>query len=231
MIELRQPLKDFILTQEFGADFRWSNPAKGGLWEWFYKDTYKPLLGHPGCDLKANTGTPVYSANDGICLYAGYDDINGNMVQIWNEELGFKTLYGHNSVMKVKQGESVKAGQLISLSGSTGDGTGPHVHFGFKLTGQGGNGLHNDNGYNGASDPMPYITMNYLGNKLIKKDMIFKKEKNDINIYLINEEFGTKMMVSCMEAFDALKGKYEEVDNLDSYIPNGTFVWVPYIIN
>lgn len=227
-MELRQPLKSVTINQLFGKDFLYWYQGKE---VWFYKDIYG-LKGHPGIDYKANVGTPVYSTHDGICMYAGYDDTNGNMVQIWNEQEGFKTMYGHNSEFKVRAGDQVKAGQLIALSGGTGAGTGPHVHFGMKMTGQGGNGLDNNNGYNGAIDPMPFIKKDYLGNNLIKeKDMVFKKAKNSPHIYLINEEYGTKMMVSCEEALNALKGKYEEVDNLDAYIPNGTFVWVPYIIN
>lgn len=228
MIILREPLKNPVISQKFGKDFKWYNPDKK-VWEWFYKDTFG-LLGHPGIDYVCAEGTPVYAANDGICLYAAFDTANGNMVQIWNENGGFKTLYGHNSELKVKQGDIIKAGQLISLSGKTGTGTGPHLHFGFKLTGQGGNGLNNNNGYNGASDPAPYIKQDYLGNNL-KNDMIFKKAKNDPNVYLINEEYGTKSMVVDMPTLEAFYGKIEEVDNLDNYVPRGTFIWTERIIN
>lgn len=226
-MELRHPLKDVIINQLFGKDFLyWYN----GKEVWFYKDIYK-LNGHPGIDYKANTGTPVYSAHDGVCMYAGYDDTNGNMVQIWNEEKGFKTMYGHNSEFKVKAGDQVKAGQLIALSGSTGAGTGPHVHFGMKLTGQGGNGLNNNNGYNGAIDPMPFITKDYLGNNLKEENMKFKKVKGEPHIFLVDDELGTKIMVVDFETLQALGGKFEEVDNLAGYIDRGTIIWVDRTIN
>lgn len=226
---LREPLKNPIVTQAFGKDFIWYNPIKGKD-EWFYKDTYAPLLGHPGIDYRCVTGTPIYSANDGICMYAGYDAINGNMVQVWNEALGFKTMYGHNSVFKCKQGDIIKAGQLIALSGATGDGTGPHCHFGLKMTGQGGNGLNNNNGYNGAIDPAPFIKLDYLGNNL-DNNMRFKKVKGEPSVYLVDDVKGTKTMIVDMETLNALGGEIEEVDNLAGYIPKGTLVYVDRIIN
>lgn len=227
-ITLRQPLKNPAVSQLFGADFKyWLN----GKEVWFYKDIYK-LLGHPGIDFKCPTGTPIYAAHDGVCLYAGYDETNGNMVQIWDSLNGYKTLYGHNSSIIIKQGDIIKAGQLISLSGSTGAGTGPHLHFGLKLTGNGGNGLDNNNGYNGAIDAMPFIKLDYLGNNL-KNDMVFKKIKGDKNIYAVNDEKGLKLMIIDMKTFETLcaitgqEVKFEEVDNLAGYISLGTEVSIP----
>lgn len=228
MIKLRLPLKEITSTQGFGEDFWYYNTVKG-IDEWFYKDTYG-LKGHGGIDYRANVGTPVYSAHDGVVLYAGYDNINGNLIQIWNEEGGFKTLYGHNSELKFKQGDKVKAGDIIALSGGTGAGTGPHLHFGLKLTGWGGNGLNNDNGYNGAIDPQPYIKYDYLGNLLKEENMKFKKIKGEPHIYLVDEEKGTKIMLVDMPTLEALGGEYEEVDALPGYLDAGTLVWVNRII-
>ena len=231
-IKLRQPLKNPIETQGVGKDFSWYNPVKG-VTEMFYKDSYG-LNGHPGIDYRANYGTPIYSANDGVVLYTGYDATNGNLVQIWNEELGFKTLYGHNSEFEVKTGDNVKAGDLIALSGNTGAGTGPHLHFGFKLTGWGGNGLNNNNGYNGASDQAEYIKEDYLGNKLKTKTMNFKKIKGQPHIYLVDDDKGTKTMLVDMETLTGLGGKIEDVEEvlaLPGYLDNGTMVWVDRIIN
>jgi len=226
MIKLREPLKNPIITQEFGKDFQ---ITRNGEYVWFYKDIYK-LKGHSGIDYRAITGTPVYSAHDGVVMYAGYDNINGNLVQIWNEEQGFKTMYGHNSEFKVKTGDKVKAGDLIALSGGTGDGTGPHLHFGLKMTGWGGNGLNNDNGYNGAIDPAPYLKYDYKGN-LLNNNMRFKKIKGEPHIYLVDDIKGTKMMIVDMETLQALGGEVEEVPELAGYIDKGTLVWVNRVIN
>jgi murein DD-endopeptidase MepM/ murein hydrolase activator NlpD len=220
MISLGQPLDKVEITQEFGKDFQ---IYRDGKLVWFYKDLYG-LKGHIGIDYKCNVGTPVKACNDGVILYAGYDNINGNLVQVWNEELGFKTLYGHNSVLKVKQGDIVKKGDIIALSGNTGDGTGPHLHLGFKLTGQGGNGLDNNNGYNGASDPMPYFNKQ-------EENMKLKKIKGQKDIYLVDDVKGTMTMIVDVETLNALGGEFEEVDNLAGYIPKGTLVYVERTIN
>lgn len=224
-IILREPLKNPKISQNFNEDFLcWFE----GKQMWEYKDRFG-LKGHPGIDYKCVIGTPIYSANDGICLYTGFDKISGNLVQIWNEEKGFKTLYGHNSEFKVKQGDIVKAGDLIALSGNTGDGTGPHLHFGLKLTKEGGNGLDNNNGYNGAIDPAPYIKLDYKGNNI--NDMKFKKIKGEPSVYLVDDIKGTKIMIVDMPTLEALGGIIEEVPELAGYIDKGTLVWVERIIN
>lgn len=228
-IKLREPLQNPMETQGFGEDFQiWRN----GKYVWFYKDIYK-LKGHGGIDYRASNGTPVYSANDGFIMYAGYDNINGNMVQVWNEEKGFKTLYGHNSELKVKYGDTVKAGDLIALSGGTGDGTGPHLHFGLNLTGAGGNSLNRTNGYNGAIDPAPYLKYDYKGN-LKENNMILKKIKGQPHIYLVDDKFGTKVMLVDMETLQAIGGKIEDVEEVSEmagYLDKGTLIWVNRIIN
>ena len=218
-MELTEPVKDVRISQEFGLDFKhWVN----GKEEWFYKDTYK-LLGHPGRDYACLIGTPIYSMNDGVCLYAGYDDINGNLIQIWNEKENFKTLYGHCSAFKVKQGDIVKQGDLIALSGNTGASTGPHIHVGFKRTGEGGNTKYPNNGYNGAEDFKHLI--------ISEDNMKFKKIKGQPSVYLVDDVKGTMMMVVDMETLTALDGEIIEVDNLAGYIPKGTLIWVDRIIN
>lgn len=228
MITLREPLKNPVISQKFGKDFTWFNPNKQ-KWEWFYKDTYG-LLGHPGIDYACIVGTPIYSAHDGVCLYTGFDNANGSMVQIWDEARGFKTLYGHLSEFRVNQGDTIKAGQLIALSGNTGGSTGPHLHWGYRETIAGGNTKYPNNGYHGCVDQLPFTTKDYLGNNL-KNDMTFKKEKNGNAVYLINEEFGTKIMVIDMPTLDAFHGQIEEVDSLNQYVPFGTMIWSERVIN
>lgn len=220
---LRHPLKTVKITQGFGVDFIWDN-------KWFYKDIYG-LAGHPGLDYKATIPLPLYSAHNGVCLYSGFDNTNGNMIQIWNEAENYKTLYGHLSERKVNQGDMVVAGQEIGMTGNTGAGTGPHLHFGLKHTKEGGNSLVLNDGFNGAIDPTPYLTQDYLGNNLIKKDMVFKKIKGESSVYLVDDVKGTKMMVIDMETLNALNGVIEEVPELAGYIDRGTLVWVDRIIN
>jgi murein DD-endopeptidase MepM/ murein hydrolase activator NlpD len=91
-----------------------------------------PFLGtskfHTGLDIAAPTGTPVHSADSGVVvysqLYAGY----GNVVVVKHAN-GLFTLYAHNDRLLVKKGDYVATGQPLSLIGSTGRATGPHLHF------------------------------------------------------------------------------------------------------
>ena len=91
-----------------------------------------PILGgrahHNGIDFEANIGDPVRSAGNGLVKFAGWQNGFGNVVEI-DHQNGYVTIYGHNSALLVKEGDVVRAGQVISKAGSTGRSTGPHVHF------------------------------------------------------------------------------------------------------
>lgn len=91
-----------------------------------------PVLGgrahHNGIDFDANTGDPVRSAGNGLVKYAGWKSGFGNVVEI-DHQNGYVTVYGHNSAFTVKEGDVVRAGQVVAKAGSTGRSTGSHVHF------------------------------------------------------------------------------------------------------
>jgi len=87
-----------------------------------------------GSDLAVNSGTPVHAAMSGVVEVAGWDTGYGNYI-ILKHANGMETVYGHNSKLLVKVGQSVKQGDTISLSGSTGYSTGPHVHFEVRVDG------------------------------------------------------------------------------------------------
>lgn len=83
---------------------------------------------HDGVDIGTPTGTPVHAAADGRVVVAGWDAIYGWEVRI-DHGNKLQTLYGHNSRLLVHVGQEVSKGQVVSLSGSTGASTGPHVHY------------------------------------------------------------------------------------------------------
>ena len=83
---------------------------------------------HKGIDIGAVTGTPVLAAASGKIVSAGSAGHYGNMVMIDHGD-GYYTLYAHNSAILCKVGDSVNQGDAISLVGSTGNSTGPHLHF------------------------------------------------------------------------------------------------------
>lgn len=87
---------------------------------------------HTGVDIAVNVGDSIYAAFDGVVRVAKYNGGYGNMVLIRHHN-NLETLYGHMSVLKVKSGQKVKAGDVIGLGGSTGRSTGPHLHFECRL--------------------------------------------------------------------------------------------------
>lgn len=89
---------------------------------------------HAGIDFRAPTGTAVYAAGAGVVAYAGWMRGYGNTVVI-DHGGALATLYAHNSKLTVVTGETVTRQERIALAGSTGNSTGPHVHFEVRVNG------------------------------------------------------------------------------------------------
>lgn len=83
---------------------------------------------HGGVDIAAPMGSPVYAPQDGVVIYSGDYGGYGNVVVLQHSG-DLYTLYGHNAYLLVKYGDRVGKGQMISMVGSTGRSTGPHLHF------------------------------------------------------------------------------------------------------
>lgn len=98
---------------------------------------------HTGVDLGCMTGSPVYAAHDGTVTVAGYQGAYGNTVEIAANS-SLTTSYHHMSVIKARKGQVVSAGTVIGFVGSTGNSTGPHLHFEVRIGGK-------------HTDPMPYL--------------------------------------------------------------------------
>ena len=90
---------------------------------------------HKGVDWATPTGTPVYASCGGTVYKAGWASGYGYVVYI-NHEDGRQTRYGHLSKVLVKAGQTVKQGERIALSGSTGVSSGPHLHFEMLINGK-----------------------------------------------------------------------------------------------
>lgn len=90
---------------------------------------------HQGLDIATKTGTPIKAAADGTVTYSDEMGGYGNLVII-NHGNGIQTYYGHCSKIYVKEGKTVKAGDVIAAVGSTGNSTGPHLHFEIRRNGK-----------------------------------------------------------------------------------------------
>ncbi|HZY43531.1 MAG TPA: LysM peptidoglycan-binding domain-containing M23 family metallopeptidase [Anaerolineae bacterium] len=94
---------------------------------WVSGNNYAPW--HPGIDLAAHTGDQVYAVDNGIVIYAGWNNSGyGNLVVI-DHGNGWISYYAHNSIILVTCGQNVAQGTVISAAGSTGRSTGPHLHI------------------------------------------------------------------------------------------------------
>ncbi|WP_019123861.1 M23 family metallopeptidase [Brevibacillus massiliensis] len=112
-----------------------------------FRDRINPVTGkqeyHKGVDLAAKIGTPVVAAKKGKVMLARANGSAGNEVRIQHED-GMITRYLHMHSIMARKDQEVEAGQLIGLVGTTGQSTGPHLHFEIHL-------------YDKPVDPAPYI--------------------------------------------------------------------------
>ena len=111
------------------------NPVGGGIAASFGWRTNPWHEFHKGLDLEANYGTPVHATAAGTVASAGWDGGFGLKVDI-DHGNGYHTWYAHLSRAQVSPGQRVTKGQLIALSGSSGESTGPHLHYQLMYDGQ-----------------------------------------------------------------------------------------------
>lgn len=91
--------------------------------------------GHRAVDIGLLEGSAVYAADDGTVTYAGWNTYGyGNLIVV-NHGNGFETFYGHLSVISVYPGQIVYKGNVMGLSGNTGNSSGPHIHFEIRING------------------------------------------------------------------------------------------------
>lgn len=86
------------------------------------------LVFHRGIDIAVPVGSPVRATRKGRVVFAGPRSGYGSTVIVEHAN-GDRTLYGHNSIIRVQTGEEVESGTVVAFSGTTGRSTGPHVHF------------------------------------------------------------------------------------------------------
>ncbi|MFI6490815.1 M23 family metallopeptidase [Streptomyces sp. NPDC050564] len=132
----RKRLNTFVLPIT-GSYISTGYKAGGSLWS---------SGSHTGVDFHAASGTSVHAVGSGTVVTAGWGGAYGNQIVIKMHD-GTYTMYGHLSSIGVSVGRTVTPGQQIGLSGSTGNTTGPHLHFEARTTAE----------YGSDIDPVAYL--------------------------------------------------------------------------
>ena len=122
-----------VISQPFGPSHLVLEPPYGGYAHF-----------HTGIDLVEPFGSPVYAADDGVVALVGSSSSGYGRYVVIAHSGGLDTLYGHLSTTLVKVGQLVNQGQTVGLEGSTGNSTGPHLHFELRIKQQ-------------PIDPTPYL--------------------------------------------------------------------------
>ncbi len=124
----------------------WGWPVRGWISSGFGTRS-SPFSGekgyHAGVDIANDQGTPARATADGRVSFAGWEGGYGKLVVI-NHGHGYSTLYGHLNEIKVSTGQSLRRGAAVGLLGSTGDATGPHLHYEVRV-------------YGASVDPQKYL--------------------------------------------------------------------------
>lgn len=115
-----------------------THPCPGGYISSGFGYRTQPIAGastnHKGIDFAAATGTPIYAAASGTVISAGYAGNAGNLLVISHGN-GLLTYYMHCNAIYVSAGQKVSRGQNVAAVGTTGNSTGPHLHFQVMLNG------------------------------------------------------------------------------------------------
>jgi len=90
---------------------------------------YSPETNHFGIDIGGNTGNAIFAADSGVVVYAGWNDWGYGEMVVIDHGTGWQSLYAHLSALNVGCGSYVYQGDVIGAMGSTGNSSGPHLHF------------------------------------------------------------------------------------------------------
>lgn len=115
--KIYSPVIDGVVSSEFGERV---HPINGTLGV------------HKGIDIALAEGEPIYAIFDGEIIESNYDQWNGNYIKIKHDN-NIISVYCHCSKLFVKKGDIIRGGEVIAEVGSTGQSTGPHIHFEIRI--------------------------------------------------------------------------------------------------
>lgn len=110
-------------------------PVSGKITSRYGESSSRRSSTHTGLDIACSKGTDIKAVADGKVIFAAYKGSYGNLVKI-DHGNGVETWYGHCNKLYVKEGQEVKSGDVIAAVGSTGNSTGPHLHFEIRIDGK-----------------------------------------------------------------------------------------------
>jgi len=120
----------------YKLNYKIYNPVIGGEVSSEFGERVHPInktLGvHKGIDIALDSGEPIYAIFDGEVVEATFDQWNGNHIKIKHDN-NILSVYCHCSKLFVKKGDVIRGGEVIGLVGSTGQSTGPHIHFELRI--------------------------------------------------------------------------------------------------
>jgi murein DD-endopeptidase MepM/ murein hydrolase activator NlpD len=96
---------------------------------WVSGYDYNPAANHPAIDIAGSLGNPVWASDNGVIVYSGWSNYGYGYLVVIDHGNGWQTLYAHLNSIDVGCGQSVNQGQRIGGLGSTGNSSGPHLHF------------------------------------------------------------------------------------------------------
>ena len=142
----REPVnKEIIIGSRRGEDsgdisvgtgeFTWPTGTPYGISRGFRARTDSDS-GHLGIDIWASTGTPIYAADNGVVITSGWTDSGYGYYIIVDHQNGIVTVYAHCSELYASVGDTVQKGEVIAAVGSTGNSSGPHLHFEVRVQGE-----------------------------------------------------------------------------------------------
>lgn len=109
-------------------------PVNGRISSRYGESSSRRKSTHTGLDIACSSGTDIKVVSKGIITFAGRSGSYGNLVKVDHGE-GVETWYGHCSKIYANVGDEVKPGDVIAAVGSTGNSTGPHLHFEIRING------------------------------------------------------------------------------------------------
>ena len=121
---------------KYKLNYKIYNPVIGGEVSSEFGERVHPInktLGvHKGIDIALASGEPIYAIFDGEVVEANFDQWNGNHIKIKHDN-NILSVYCHCSKLFVKKGDVIRGGEVIASVGSTGQSTGPHIHFELRI--------------------------------------------------------------------------------------------------